>query len=136
MSGKKMLSISLILGFIATIIIGVMAIYTDNLVPGIYGDKIYDPLHYGFIFIINSLFIFLFLVMFNSLKSEKGREVQKQSGISMAIRILIIAFVWFCLVILSGTYGQFTGTRMTLLHLVVFLLSLVFSSVKIWRWKR
>ncbi len=113
-----------------------MAIYTDNLVPGIYGDKIYDPLHYGFIFIINSLFIFLFLVMFNSLKSEKGREVQKQSGISMAIRILIIAFVWFCLVILSGTYGQFTGTRMTLLHLVVFLLSLVFSSVKIWRWKR
>ena len=136
MSGKKMLIISLIFGIITTIVVGAMMINTDNLVHGIYGDKLYDPLHYGFVFMMNSLFAFLFLAMFDSLKSEKGREVQKQSGISIVIRIPIILFVWFCLLILSGTYGQFTGTRMTLIHMVVFLLSLVFSSVKIWRWNR
>lgn len=136
MSGKKMLAVSLVFGLIATIIVGAMMISADNLIPGIYGDKPYDPLHYGFAFMMNSLFVFLILVMFDSLKSEKGRKVQKQSGISIVIRIPIVLFVWFCLLILSGTYGHFTGTRMTLLHLVVFLLSLVFSSVKIWRWNR
>ena len=136
MDMKKTLTISLVSGILITIAIILFAGYSESVAPGLFGDKFSDPLYYGIVFITNSVMIFIFLALFTSLKSEKGREVKKQSGASMAIRILIIPFVWLSLLLVSGMYGSQIAGRMTFLHMAVLVISLIFSTIKIWRWNR
>lgn len=86
--------------------------------------------------VINALLVFLLQSMTVGIRREVARKISLLPMRFRCIRIVVIAVIWFFLLVTIGVWTHCISAGKSLLFLLTVVTAYVYSAVKIWNFRR